>query len=72
MWCNEAIFSWNFERHNFLWVGKPFLFEENSIYDDDMTAKIEFLQLHKDACLTADLTREDVGKLWADTSIKNE
>ena len=37
------------------------------IYDDDMVAKMEFLQQHED-----DLTREDIGKLWTDTSIKYE
>ena len=32
-----------------------------------MVAKMEFLLQHKD-----DLTREDIGKLWTDTSIKYE
>ena len=39
------------------------------IYDDDMTAKIEFLQLHKNARPKTDLTRKDIGKFWADTGI---
>ena len=54
------------------WIYKPFSVEENSIYEDDVVAKIEFLQLHKDARLKTDLTREDIGKFGADTSIKNE
>ena len=36
------------ERHNFLWISQPFSVEENSISDDDMAAKIEFLQLRED------------------------
>ena len=31
------------ERHNFLWISKPISFEESSICDDYMAAKIEFL-----------------------------
>ena len=31
------------ERHNFLWISKPFSVEESSICDDDVAAKIEFL-----------------------------
>ena len=34
-----------------------FSIEENSICDNDMAAKIEFLQLHKDAHLKTDLIR---------------
>ena len=49
-------------------ISKPFLVEENS-YDDDVAAKIEFLQLHEDARFKTDLTREDIGKFWADTDI---
>ena len=50
-----------------MWISKPFSGDESSIYDDDMVAKMEFLQQHED-----DLTREDIGKLWTDTSIKYE
>ena len=32
-----------------------------------MAAKIEFLQLREDARLKTNLTREDIGKFWADT-----
>ena len=46
--------------------------EENSIYDDDVAAKIEFLQLHKDARFKTGLTREDIGKFWADTGVSIE
>ena len=52
---------------NCLWISKPFSGDESSINDDDMVAKMEFLQQHED-----DLTREDIGKLWTDTSIKYE
>ena len=67
--CDQAIFSWNFEGHgsSCLWISKPFSGDKSSIYDDDMVAKMEFLQQHED-----DLTREDIGKLWTDTSIKYE
>ena len=54
---------------NFLWISTPFSVIENSIYDDDMAAKIKFLQLLENACLKSDITREDVGKFWAATGI---
>ena len=50
-----------------MWISKPFSGGESSIYDDDMVAKMEFPQQHED-----DLTREDTGELWTDTSIKYE
>ena len=34
-----------------------------------LAAKIEFLQLRGDAHLKTDLTREDIGRFWADTDI---
>ena len=54
-----------------MWISKSFSVEENSIYDDDMAAKIELLQLHEDACPKTDLISSitDKGKFWADTSI---
>ena len=55
-----------------MWISKPLSVEENSIYYDDVAAKIEFLQLHEDARLETDSTKEDVGKFWADTGICNE
>ena len=48
------------ERHNFLWISQPFSVEENSIRDDDMAAKIEFLQLREDSSLKTGFT-EDIG-----------
>ena len=65
--CDKAIRTWNFEQHNFLWISKPFSVKENSICDDDMTAKIESLQLPEDACLKTDLTKENIRKFRADT-----
>ena len=66
--CDEATLSWNFERHNFLWISKPFSVEENS-NNDDVAAKTEFLQLQKNARPKTDLTRKDIGKFWADIDI---
>ena len=66
----KQYFLGNFQRPNFLWISKPFLVEKNSIYDNDMTAKIEFFQLREDANLKTDLTREDIGKFWV--GIQNE
>ena len=37
-----------------------------------MAAKIEFLQVCEGACLRTDLSRENIGKFWADAGIKNE
>ena len=51
------------ERHNFLWISQPFSVEENSICDDDMAAKIEFLQLREDLSLKTGFT-EDIGSFW--------
>ena len=51
------------ERHNFLWISQPFLVEENSICDDDMAAKIEFLQLREDSNFKTGFT-EDIGSFW--------
>ena len=42
------------ERHNVLWISKPFFVEESSICDDDMAAKIEFLRLREDSSLKTD------------------
>ena len=52
------------ERHNFLWISQPFSVEENSIRDDDMAAKIEFLQLRENSSLKTGFT-EDIGSFWA-------
>ena len=51
------------ERHNFLWISQPFSIEENSIRDDDMAAKIEFLQLREDSSPKTDF-KEDIGNFW--------
>ena len=50
-------------------ISKPFLGDKNSIYDDDMVAKIEFCELRKDARPKTDFTGEAIRKLWVDTSI---
>ena len=52
------------ERHNFLWISQPFSVEENSIRDDNMAAKIEFLQLREDSSLKTGFT-ENKGSFWA-------
>ena len=52
------------ERHNFLWIRQSFSVEENSIHDNDMAAKIEFLQLREDLSLKTGFT-EDIGSFWA-------
>ena len=44
--------------------------EENSIRDDDMAAKIEFLQLREDSSLKTGFT-EDIGSFWAGIHKKN-
>ena len=48
----NIVIDWYFpkieEQHNFLWIIQPFSVEENSISNDDMAAKIEFLQLRED------------------------
>ena len=41
-------------------MSKPFSGKENPICDDDMAAKIEFLQLRKDARFKTDVTTEDI------------
>ena len=48
------------ERHNFLSISQPFSVEENSIRDDDIAAKIKFLQLREDSNLKTGFT-EDIG-----------
>ena len=53
------------ERHNFLWISKPFSVEESSICDDDMAAKIEFLRLREDSSLKTDFAGVDIGNFWA-------
>ena len=49
------------ERHNFLWISKPFSVEESSICDDDMAAKIEFLRPREDSSLKTDFAGVDIG-----------
>ena len=58
------------ERHNFLWISKPFSVEESSICDDDMAAKIEFLRLREDSSLKTDFAGVDIGNFWA--GLQNE
>ena len=58
------------ERHNFLWISKPFSVEESSISDDDMAAKIEFLRLREDSSLRTDLAGVNIGNFWA--GLQNE
>ena len=58
------------ERHNFLWINKPFSVEESSICDDDMAAKIEFLRLREDSSLKIDFAGVDIGNFWA--GLQNE
>ena len=53
------------ERHNFLWISKPFSVKENFICNDDMAAKIEFLRLRKDSSLKTDFAGEDIRNFWA-------
>ena len=60
----DRYFPGNEERHNFLWISQPFSVKENSIRDDDMAAKIEFLQLREDSSLKTGFT-EDIGSFWA-------
>ena len=52
------------EQHNFLCISQPFSVEENSICNDDMAAKIEFLQLRNDLSLKTGFP-EDIGSFWA-------
>ena len=53
-----------------IFCGLPSHFQlKKTLCDDDMAAKIEFLQQHENARFKTDLTREDIGKFWADTSI---
>ena len=51
-------------------ISRPFSGEKNSIYDDDMKAKIQFLQLREDARIKSDFSREDIRKFWA--GVQNE
>ena len=46
------------KQHNFLCFSQPFSVEENSIHNDDMAAKIEFLQLRKDLSLKTGFTKD--------------
>ena len=57
----DQYFSGIEERHNFLWISKPFSSEESSICDNDMVAKIELLWLREDWSLkTINFAEKDV------------
>ena len=58
------------ERHNPLWINKPFSVEESSICDDGMATKIEFLRLREDSNLKTDFAWVDIGSFWA--GLQNE
>ena len=59
------------KRHNFLWISKPFLVEENSICDDDDNGKkTESVGLREDLSFKADFTGKDIGNFWAGFQIK--
>ena len=57
-------------RHQDLWISKSFSIEESCICDDDMAAKVEFLEQREDSRLEIDFATIDIGNFWL--SIQHE